>query len=161
MKREIKKRPTQPRGNTSRAYCLGENSCLHESNKLILIPCTKIRKGYYFKQANRKQVEKNGRKWMLDAVKSRIKRTREHILREKREPCVSCGTTDPEKFSARIMQSSMCVMCNRSPNDNVRNKRLALEGVWATKLFSSGADPRWAHKELIRLGEYVPEYFAK
>ena len=98
---------------------------------------------------------------MLDAVKNRIKRTRESILREKRDPCVSCGTTDPEKFSARIAQSSMCVMCNRSPNDNVRNKRLALEGVWATKLFSSGADPRWAHKELRKLGEYVPEYFAK
>ncbi len=99
---------------------------------------------------------------MLDAVKSRINRTRESILREKRDPCVMCGTTDPEKFSARITQSSMCVMCNRSPNDNVRNKRLVLEGVWATKLFnSSGADPRWAHKELRRLGEYVPEYFAK
>ena len=98
---------------------------------------------------------------MLDAVKKTIKRTRKSILRERRDPCVSCGTTDPEKFSARIMQSSMCVVCNRSPNDNVRNRRLALEGVWATRFFSSGADPRWAHKELRKLGEYVPEYFAK
>ncbi len=99
---------------------------------------------------------------MLGAVKSRINRTRKSILKEKRDPCVMCGTTDPEKFSARIMQSSMCLVCNRSPNDNVRNKRLALEGVWATRLFnSSGADPRWAHKELRRLGKYVPNHFAK
>lgn len=99
---------------------------------------------------------------MLEVMRSTIKRTREHILKEKRDPCVMCGTTDPEKFSARIMQSSMCVRCNRNPNDNVRNKRLSLEGVWVAKLFnSSGVDPRWAHKELRRLGEYVPNHFAK
>ena len=72
-----------------------------------------------------------------------------------------CGTTDPEKFSARIMQSSMCVVCKRSPNDNVRNRRLALEGFGQRGFSTSGADPRWAHKELRRLGEYVPNHFAK
>ena len=76
--------------------------------------------------------------------KNIIKRTRESILKEKRDPCVMCGTTDPEKFSARVMQSSMCVVCNRSPNESIRNARFVYEGNKAN--------------ELRRIGIYVPDY---
>ena len=57
-----------------------------------------------------KQVEKNGRKWVLDAVKSRINRTRESILREKRDPCVMCGTTDLRSLVLGLCRAA-CVWC--------------------------------------------------
>jgi len=90
--------------------------------------------------------------------KNIMKRTREQILKEKRDPCVMCGTTDPEKFSARVMQSSMCVVCNRSPNETIRNARFVYEGNKANKLFNQAPDASWVHKELRRIGIYVPDY---
>ena len=90
--------------------------------------------------------------------KNIMKRTREQILKEERDPCVICGTTNPQKFSARIMQSSMCMVCNRSPNETIRNARFVYEGNKANKLFNKAPDANWAHKELRRIGIYVPDY---
>ena len=60
MKRAIKKRPTQPRGNKSRAYCLGENSCLHESNKLSPDPMYEDQERILFQRGDYKT---SGKKW--------------------------------------------------------------------------------------------------
>ena len=91
-------------------------------------------------------------------LKNIMKRTREQILKEERDPCVICGTTNPQKFSARIMQSSMCMVCNRSPNETIRNARFVYEGNKANDLFNQAPDANWVHKELRRIGIYVPDY---
>ena len=90
--------------------------------------------------------------------KNIMKRTREQILKGERDPCVICGTTNAQKFSARIMQSSMCMVCNRSPNETIRNARFVYEGNKANKLFNKAPDASWVHKELRRIGIYVPDY---
>ena len=83
VERVIKKRPTQPRGNKSRAYCLGENSCLHESNKLSPDPMYEDQEKILFQTGKQKT---SGEKWEKVDVRSDEKDDqadkRKHLERE-------------------------------------------------------------------------------
>ena len=50
------------------------------------------------------------------------------------------------------------MVCNRSPNETIRNARFVYEGNKANELFNHAPDASWVHKELRRIGIYVPDY---
>ena len=80
---------------------------------------------------------------MLDAVKSRINRTRRYLEREG-DPCVMCGTTDPVYAGLCKAACVWCVTATRMTTSGTGGCRRSL----GNEAFNKGADPRWPTKSL-------------
>ena len=96
---------------------------------------------------------------MLKDIAVKIRRTRDQILKESRDPCLVCGTSNARNFSARLTQSKLCVRCNQSPSENVKMIKAMEEMNRVNECMNScEIDSSWVHDELRSLGIYVTDY---